>query len=79
MKFRVYMDEECKNCIEKFKCLTKEREKCRDLVSTHLHADPFMPGVGIIIKITKDGKYVCEHNGKRYTYKENEIYEYDPY
>jgi len=76
MKFRVYMDEECNKCSEKFLCVTNEREKCRDLVSTHFHAEPFMPGVGEVIEITKDGKYICEHNGIKYIYKEDEIYEY---
>ena len=44
----------------------------------------FMPGVGKIIDIytrqdTKETIYVCIHNYISYYYKEDEIYEYDPY
>jgi len=79
MKFRVYMDEDCEKCHLKFKCVTGEKEKCRDLVSSHWNVDKHMPGVGEVIEITKDGKYICEHNGIKYKYAEDEIYEYDSY
>ena len=51
--------------------------KIGDLVSSNPFGSAlkhFMPGVGKIIDI-----YICSHNAIAYYYKEDEIYEYDPY
>lgn len=60
-----------------------------DLVSAKVwEVSKPMPGVGEIISIAllgmkKNGKnqylYTCEHNGRKYTYSEEEIYLFDPY
>jgi hypothetical protein len=61
--------------------------KIGDLVSSNPFGSAlkhFMPGVGKIIDIykcqdTEENIYVCSHNNLAYYYKEDEIYEFDPY